>query len=72
MSVEVTVPATHGERIVISYAGDDPVTYSVVDGRTVVEERHLDEFMAVVVGSAVAPPKVEQPVVGAPKASKEK
>lgn len=59
--VEVAVPDAAGALIAISYAGNPPVAYAVDKGIAQVEEAHLDEFLAVVTGSAIVPPPEAQP-----------
>jgi hypothetical protein len=57
--IELLVPESLGPQIVISWAGNDPVTYVVKDGRVKVEEKYLDDFRALFPGAVVAPPAAQ-------------
>jgi hypothetical protein len=49
-NVRINVPQESGE-IVVSVAGDDPVTYKVTDGHVSVPEESASRFLAAVDGS---------------------
>lgn len=51
--IEVTVPASAGDEVWISYAGDEPIAYPVTNGTVHVQAEHLANFLGAVEGSTV-------------------
>ncbi len=51
MSPKVRVPASAGDEITISVAGDEPKTYKVTDGEATVAAADLPTFLGAVEGS---------------------